>query len=400
MPSNPEQQKLDWLRLIRSETVGPITFWQLLKQFGSAEAALKGLSDMSRRSGKSIALCSEGDAAGEINLHKKQGFKLVAAYEPEFPQLLKETPDCPPVLSVYGVTSNLNHPTLGIVGARNASLLGRKFAEQLARDLSDAQWSIASGMARGIDRHAHMGALAGSLGFSTIAAVAGGIDIVYPLEHKDLYHQIATTGAVISEMPFGQFPGAAHFPRRNRLISGISRGVIIVEAAFKSGSLITARYTLEQNRELFAVPGSPLDPRCRGTNDLIRRGAFLVESAEDVLNAIGPAEGHKVCQEPLPVGFEYLTPDEQQRDFSPTEIRDRILQDLSYTPLSIDLLMEQGDYQPQEIMTVLLDLELDGKIHRHADNRVSLAMEEPHNTLHLDSVSKSPSLSDARVNHA
>lgn len=377
MISNSEQQKLDWLRLIRSETVGPTTFWQLLKQFRSAKEALNGLCEIARRNGKAIKLCPESEALNEINLHKKQGLKLIPAYEPEFPQLLKETPDCPPLLSVYGDPSTLNRPTIGIVGARNASLLGRKLAEQLARDLSDANWSIASGLARGIDRHAHIGTFSGSLRAGTVAAVAGGVDIIYPLEHKELYHQIATAGAVISEMPLGQFPGANHFPRRNRLISGISRGVIIVEAAYKSGSLITARYTLEQNRELFAVPGSPLDPRCRGTNDLIRNGACLVESAEDVLNAIGPSENYKVCQEGsrLPLGYEYLDLNAQSRDFSPTEVRERILQDLSHTPISIDLLMEQSDYLPQEIMTVLLDLELAGKIHRHMDNRVSLAME-------------------------
>lgn len=362
-----EHQKIDWLRLIRSETVGPITFWQLLKQFGTAESALKALPEIAQRSGKTVDICSETDALNELKRHEQSGFSLIAAFEPDFPQLLKQIPDCPPLLSVYGDTSNLNRPSLGIVGARNASLLGRKLAEQLAQDLSDAGWFVASGLARGIDRHAHIGALASG----TIAAVAGGLDIIYPPEHQDLYHKIATTGAVISEMPLGLFPGASHFPRRNRLISGISRGVIVVEAAQKSGSLITARYALEQNRDLFAVPGSPLDPRCRGTNDLLRQGAILVESAEDILNTIGFCEGQSTYEEPLPVpfGFDYLT---EEDDFSPSDLRERLLQDLSHTPISIEVLVEQGNYTPQTIMTALLDLELSGKIQRHGDNRISL----------------------------
>jgi len=357
-----DEDQLSWLRLIRSEKIGPITFWQLIGKYGSAQQALGALSSLICQGNHKYRLASEGDAETELKEHKKRGFSLIPAFDPAFPQMLRSLPDCPPIISVYGQYDILNQPTLGIVGARNASLNGRQFAEQLAADLSKAGWKIASGLARGIDRYAHQGALAQG----TIAVVAGGVDTIYPPEHKDLYHAIAKTGAVISEMPLSLFPGAGHFPRRNRLISALSRGVIVVEAALQSGSLITARTALEQGRELFAVPGSPLDPRCRGTNNLIRQGAGLVECAEDVLSAMdGPCipclqdDAAKPYQLPPVPDWNALETD--------------VFQDLGHTPVSMDAIIERHAVPPQTILTLMLEWELQGRIQRHPGNRVSLA---------------------------
>ena len=281
--------------------------------------------------------------------------------------MLRHLQDCPPFISVYGQLDILNQTTLGIVGARNSSLNGRQFAEHLARDLGKADWKIASGLARGIDRYAHQGALP----YGTIAVIAGGIDNIYPPEHEDLYHSIAKTGAVISEMPLSHFPSASHFPRRNRLISGLSQGVIVVEAALKSGSLITARTTLEQGRELFAVPGSPLDPRCKGTNNLIRQGAGLVESAEDVISMMeGPCVSNR-----LDLG---LRDDEDKKTYKAlpyidwTNLEKDVMEDLSPTPILLDHIMERHRVSPQAILTLILEWELQGRILRHPGNMVSL----------------------------
>lgn len=355
-----DKDKLFWLRLIRSEKVGPITFWQLINRYGTAEQALHALSNLIKRGNHKHRLATEDEIEKELKAHHKGGFTLLPAYDPTFPQMLRSLPDCPPLISVYGQVDILNQPTLGIVGARNSSLHGRQFAERMAVDLGKAGWKIASGLARGIDRFAHQGALP----YGTISVIAGGVDIIYPPEHKDLYHAISDSGAVISEMPLSFFPGASHFPRRNRLISGLSRGVIIIEAAMKSGSLITARTALEQGRELFAVPGSPLDPRCRGTNSLIRQGAGLIESAEDVLSIMdGPCvpcaqdEGTKPFVVPLDVDWDTLETD--------------VFQNLSPTPISLDAILERHAVPPQTILTLMLEWELQGRIQRHPGNMVS-----------------------------
>jgi len=356
-----DKEKLFWLRLIRSEKVGPITFWQLLHRYKTAEQALNALSDLIKHENHQHRLATEAGVEKELKAHQKNGFILLSADDPAFPQMLRTLPDCPPFISVYGQLDILNQPTLSIVGARNSSLNGRQFAEKMAVDLGKAGWKIASGLARGIDRFAHQGALP----CGTVAVIAGGVDIIYPPEHKDLYHDIAKTGAVISEMPLSLFPSAGHFPRRNRLISGLSRGVIIIEAAMKSGSLITARTALEQGRELFAVPGSPLDPRCRGTNNLIRQGAGLVESAEDVLSMMaGPCvpglrdEGAKPFTQSVDLDWDTLETD--------------VFQDLSLTPVSLDAIIERHAVPPQAILTLMLEWELEGRIQRHPGNMVSL----------------------------
>jgi DNA processing protein len=355
-----DEDILSWLRLIRCEKVGPITFWQLIHRYGSARQALSALSQSIKQGNHKHRLASEQEVEKELKEHKKRGCFLLPANDPAFPQILRSIPDCPPFLSIYGQVEILNQPTLGIVGARNASLNGRQFAERLAVDLSKAGWKIASGLARGIDRFAHQGALS----YGTIAVIAGGVDIIYPPEHKDLYHEIAKTGAVISEMPLSLFPGAGHFPRRNRLISGLSRGVIVIEAAMKSGSLITARTTLEQGRELFAVPGSPLDPRCRGTNNLIRQGAYLIESAQDVLSVLEgpytPSLHDEVLKPYDPV---------QSVDWHSLEVD--VFEDLSPTPISLDTIVQRYTVPPQTILTLMLEWELQGRVQRHPGNMVS-----------------------------
>lgn len=277
---NPSE-KLDWLRLIRTENVGPVTFYQLLRRFGSAAAALEALPGLARTGGRRAPLALFPRAAAERELARlaEAGARLLAWGEPDYPEALAAVDDAPPLVALRGRAELLHRPIIAIVGARNASANGRRLARDFAGELGRHGFCIASGLARGIDAAAHTGALA----IGTVAVLAGGVDIVYPEENAELYAAIAEHGAVIAEPAIGTEPQARHFPRRNRIISGLSLGVLVVEAAARSGSLITARFALEQGREVFAVPGSPLDPRCRGSNDLIRRGATLAETIDDIL---------------------------------------------------------------------------------------------------------------------
>ena len=254
-----DAERVDWLRLIRSDNVGPRTFRSLLNHFGSAKAALARLPDLARRGGAARAarILSDDDARGELAASKQMGVSLVAPSEAGYPPRLATLDDAPPLLAIRGATEVLMRPMIAIVGSRNASGAGLKFAGSLSRDLGEAGFVIASGLARGIDQAAHRFSLDGG----TVAMLAGGHDRIYPPEHEDLLAQILAAGAAISEMPLGHAPRARDFPRRNRLISGAALGVVVVEAAHRSGSLITARIANEQGREVFAVPGSPLDPR-------------------------------------------------------------------------------------------------------------------------------------------
>ncbi len=281
-------EKLAWLRLARTTEVGPATFAQLIARFSTAAAALEELPRLARRGGgRNFVLPPAEDAARELAALENLGGRLIAACEPDFPPGLAALDPPPPVISCLGHAHLLHKDMIAMVGARNASALARKFAHMLARDLGEAGLVVVSGLARGIDSAAHEAGLE----HGTVAVVAGGVDVIYPPENEPLYRAIAGQGAVISEMRLGEAPQARHFPRRNRLISGLARGVVIVEAAERSGSLITANYALEQGREVFAVPGSPLDPRARGANRLIREGATLIESAEDVLAVLRPMLG-------------------------------------------------------------------------------------------------------------
>src|ERR1700749_42547 len=293
-----ESERLAWLRLARTQNVGPGTFAQMIARFVSATASLAELPRLSKRGGgEPLRAASETEAREELEKLRRIGGRVIASIGPECPPGLAALDPPPPVISVLGHASIFARDMVGIVGARNASALGRKLAGRLATELGQAGFVVASGLARGIDTAAHEGALVSG----TCAVVAGGIDIIYPPENAALYESIKAQGAIVSEMPFGQSPQARHFPRRNRLISGLSRGVVVVEASEGSGSLITANYALEQNREIFAVPGSPLDPRAKGTNRLIREGATLTESAEDVLAALRPILGRSF-REPTPHG--------------------------------------------------------------------------------------------------
>src|SRR5437868_3941997 len=278
-------ERLAWLRLARTESIGPATFAHLLSRYSDVCAALDAAPRLARRGGaRELQIFSESDAKTELGRLAKLGGRLLASGEPEFPRGLAALDPPPPVISVIGSAALLQREMIAVVGARNASGVGIKFAGALAADLGRAGLVVVSGLARGIDHAAHRAALDSG----TAAVLAGGIDVVYPPEHRDLYDEITRRGAIICEMPIGMAPLPRHFPRRNRLISGLSHGVVVIEAAERSGSLITANYAAEQGREVFAVPGSPLDPRARGANRLIKQGAVLTESAEDVLNVLSP----------------------------------------------------------------------------------------------------------------
>src|SRR6202163_2995626 len=291
-----DAQRIDWLRLIRSDNVGPRTFRSLIRHFGGAKLALERLPELARRGGAARAgrICSEDDARAELAASKRIGVTLVAPDEAGYPPRLATLDDAPPLLGVRGALEVLMRPVIAMVGSRNASGAGMKFASSLARDLGDAGFVIASGLARGIDQAAHRA----SIESGTVAVLAGGHDRIYPPEHEDLLAMMLKSGgAAISEMPLGHVPRARDFPRRNRLISGVALGVVVVEAAHRSGSLITARIAAEQGREVFAVPGSPLDPRAAGTNDLIKQGATLVTEAADVIHAVEP-----IMERPIMLG--------------------------------------------------------------------------------------------------
>jgi DNA processing protein len=361
-------ERLAWLRLARTPEVGPVTFAQLIARFGKAAIALEELPRLSRRGGgKNFVLPPQADAARELEQLEKRGGRLIAACEPDFPPGLAALEPPPPLISVIGNVHLLRKNMIAVVGARNASALARKFAQILSRDLGEAGLVIASGLARGIDSAAHEIALE----HGTVAVVAGGVDIIYPPENEALYRAIAGQGAIISEMRWGEAPQARHFPRRNRLISGLSRGVVVVEAAERSGSLITANYALEQGREIFAVPGSPLDPRAKGANRLIREGATLTESAEDVLAVLQPILGGGFND---PDHAAPVSPGDADRlDAEADRIRARIEELLGPVAVPIDDLIRQTGASPAAVLTVILELELAGRCRRHPGNRVSWA---------------------------
>jgi DNA processing protein len=357
-----DAERVDRLRLIRSDNVGPRTFRSLLDHCGSAREALARLPDLARRGGASRQprICSEQDARSELAACKQLGIALVAPEEVGYPPRLASIGDAPPPLGVRGAVETLMRPMIAIVGSRNASGAGLKFASALARELGEAGCVVISGLARGIDQAAHRASVAG-----TVAALAGGHDRIYPPEHEDLLGAILDTkGAAISEMPLGHEPRARDFPRRNRLISGAALGVVVVEAAQRSGSLTTARMAAEQGREVFAVPGSPLDPRAAGTNDLLKQGATLVTEASDVIQAVAPIM-ERPAMLPLREDDEPLEGDPNAGD------RAQIIGLLGPTPVSIDDLIWMSGAPPSIVRTILLELELAGRLERHGGGLVS-----------------------------
>lgn len=362
-------ERLDWLRLTRAENVGPVTFFRLLERFGTASAALSALPDLARRGGRAqpLRIPSRVEAEREMAAMAKAGVQVLAACEPDYPEALAAVDDAPPLLTLRGHAHLLKRPSVAVVGARNASIAGRKMAERLARELAAAGFLIVSGMARGIDTAAHNGALDGG----TAAVLAGGVDVVYPPENQGLYEALAERGVLLAESPLGTEPQARHFPRRNRLISGLSLGVLVVEAAVKSGSLITARLANEQGRDVFAVPGSPQDPRAQGCNRLIKEGALLVETADDVIDALRRAASRPLGEpasdlfSARPAG---MTADPQELE----RARALVLEALSPTPVLVDEVIRGCQLSAGIVLTVVLELELAGRVQRHPGGQISL----------------------------
>lgn len=369
-PGLTDAQRRDWLRLIRSQNVGPRTFRELLNRFGGARAALAALPELSRRGGRDrLKICDEDDADAELERLDELGASLLTLADPEYPPLLRQISDPPPVLTVFGTVSMLTRPTIAIVGARNASALGRKMATMLARDLGAAGQVIVSGLARGIDATAHRAAL----DTGTVAVCAGGIDVIYPPENASLAESIAESGVLVSEIAAGIHPQRTHFPRRNRLVSGLASGTIVIDAAARSGSLITARFALEQNREVFAVPGSPLDPRAAGGNALIRDGATLIRGADDVLEALKPMVRTLTARRQVSGADLGFGESETQAPEAPADsVRSRTNGLLSVSPVEIDELVRSADASVGDVMGVLLELELAGRLVRFSGQRVAL----------------------------
>lgn len=354
--------RLDWLRLARSRRVGPATFIRLLREHGSAGAALHALPGIAGAAGvRDYAAASRDAAAEEWRAGEAAGARALLLGAPDYPPQLALVSDPPPLLWVLGDPSLAARPAVALVGARNASALGQRLAARLAADLGAAGFVVASGLARGIDAAAHRAALS----TGTIAALAGGIDVIYPPENAALAAEMAGAGLLVSEMPPGHAPRPQDFPRRNRIVSGLALGVVVVEGALRSGSLITARNALDQGREVMAVPGNPLDPRAEGCNQLIRDGATLVRNAEDVIEALAASLGALPVRPPAPEPAAAPTPAEVEG------LDGRLLGLLGPAPVAEDLLTRQLGQSPAAVSAALLDLELSGQVLRHPGGLIS-----------------------------
>lgn len=362
--------QIDHLRLIRSEGVGPVTYRRLLDRYRTPAAALDALPRLARAGGRATppATLSRSEAAAELERTNAIGGRMVFLGEADYPPLLAMLDDAPPTLIIRGEAGLAGLRCVAAVGGRNASANGQRMAETLAAELA-ASVVVVSGLARGIDTSAHRGAMRTG---RTIAVIAGGIDQPYPPENGELHRRIGETNLLITEAAFGTVPQARHFPRRNRIIAGLSLGVVVVEAALRSGSLITARIAQEVGREVFAVPGSPLDPRARGGNDLIRQGAALVETAADVLDNL-PADPSPM--RPRMRGFgeaECSFADEPTAGEKSPEARQQVLSLLSPEPTMVDDLVRHCHFSPSVTMAVLLELELAGRVETLPGSRVAL----------------------------
>ena len=391
-PRLDDEQRFNWLRLIRSENVGPRTFAALTRNCGGVRAALEALPELARRGGakRAIRVASPQEIERELGLARKLGVRFIALCEPDYPPALRQADSAPPILALLGREEALQQPAVAIVGSRNASAAGLTFADRLARGLGREGYLVVSGLARGVDQRAHVAALE----TGTVGVLAGGHAKPYPPEAATLMPRIAEYGAVVSEMPIEWEPRGRDFPRRNRIVSGLSLGTIVVEAARGSGSLITARFAAEQNREVFAVPGSPLDPRAEGTNDLLRDGANICARIEDVLGVLEPLRARNpfanLAEDPRPDG-EPLWSEADAFDVEATPrarldegieeptvgdagdaTRRRIEALLGPSPISIDDLARAADVPTREIRAVLIELELAGRIERHGGDRLSL----------------------------
>ena len=357
-------ERRDWLRLIRTQNVGPVSFRDLINRYGDASTALDALPSLIRK--KPIHPPRPDQVEAEMDYAEQMGVRLICAVEPDYPKYLRTLDPPPPVISVLGRLDVLHKPCVAIIGSRNASAIGQRFAGSLAAELGQAGYTIVSGLARGIDAAAHQG----SLTTGTAAVLGGGVDHIYPRENTELHAHIVQNGAIVSESPMGYRATARDFPRRNRIISGLCRGVIVIEAAERSGTLITARYALEQNREVMAAPGSPLDPRTKGCNRLIRQGAHLIESAEDVI---------AVLETIRPLGLEEPTDlftsapfDAERAEADIARAKSQVQDLLSPTPTPRDDIIRASGLPLPVVTAALLEMELAGEVHVEPDGRVSL----------------------------
>ena len=379
-PPTTEDDRLSWLRLIRSRRVGVATFWRLIEEHGSARAALLALPEIAKAAGvDAYEPCPEGVVRAEYKAGKAAGARLLCRGEPAYPQALADISDAPPVLWVRGDTTLLSRPMVALVGARSASSLGTRMARKLAEGLGAAGLTVVSGLARGVDAAAH----AAALPTGTVAVMAGGVDIFYPAENASLAEQIARQGLLLSEQPIGLDPVARHFPMRNRIVAGLSRIVVVVEAAHRSGSLITARIALEQGRDVLAVPGHPFDARASGCNALIRDGATLVRGVEDILAALAamPAEGETRRPASAPAQMEFAhVPSAPVTEPAKTAARpnaqgpslhQQILDRLGPSPLAEDQLIRDLALPAAAVSQELVALELDGRVQRQAGGLLS-----------------------------
>lgn len=364
-PPHLEDDWLDWLRLLRSRRVGPSTFYRLMAEHGSAAIALKALPDVAAAAGvKDYQPCSRDAAAAEWRAGKRAGAVPLAAGSDAYPRMLQDLDHPPPFLWALGRTELLNRPSVALIGARNASSLGTRMARRLAREMGEAGFTVVSGLARGIDAAAHLGAI----DTGTVAVFGGGIDVIYPTENTVLGQEIGEKGVLLSERPMHHVPRAQDFPQRNRIISGLVKAVIVIEAAAKSGSLITAKCALDQGREVMAVPGHPIDARASGCNMLLRDGATLVRSATDVIEAIGPAT--------MPEPADLAEPADEPKRAIPHDIAKlhaEILERLSAAPIPEDQLIRDTGLPVHIATREISRLELDGRVDRAAGGLLSRA---------------------------
>jgi DNA processing protein len=351
------------LRLIRSQNIGPQTFWKLMKRFHSAASIIENWTDIQRQMRRRSELALEKTVVDEVEKTTKFGAHFLFYTDTSYPHSLRNSPDCAPVLSFKGHLNFLSQKKVGIVGARNASSHGCRLSYLLAKELGSYDWKVVSGLARGIDTAAHQG----SLETGTVAILGNGIQIVYPEENKKVYEEISDKGLLLSEFSFAAEPHMGHFPKRNRLIAALVQGIIVVEAAYQSGSLLTAQYALEMGKEIFAVPGSPMDPRCRGSNRLIKQGAVLIESAQDILEVLDQPQWIHRYQQKLEKK-KNLSSVHHQSDHS-------VLNHLSTVPLSVDELAELTRLRMDQLSPLLTELELKGHIKKHPGNKVSLILQ-------------------------
>jgi DNA processing protein len=369
-----DEQRLNWLRLIRSQNVGPATFRDLISHYGTAAAALEALPELAKRGGAAarIKICPIEDAERELIKCESVGARFIAIGEPDYPPILRNADQSPPLLSIIGSSQTLKRKCISIVGSRNASISGMKLTQRFSAELGEHGYVICSGLARGIDTAAHKAAIKNG----TIAVLAGGVDHIFPDENINLAKAIVDNGgALLSEMPIGWQPRAKDFPRRNRIVTGLAQGLVVIEAAKRSGSLISARLANEMGRIVLAVPGSPLDPRSEGTNGLIKQGATLVTTSDDILEALLPLDEdtsdfvYDISEEKDELPFEE---NGQRADQTDDALRSAIISALGPSPVEIDDIVRFTEANISQVQLVLMELDLAGRLERHIGNRVSL----------------------------